>query len=100
MEKISIFLNSDLKTIKNKSKNLKLEPIDILSVQLTALNKLQFIVNYFNKFPLLGIKYLDFKDWVSVFNLISSKQHLTESGRLEIKKLKSNMNNSRSFIKG
>lgn len=54
MEKISKFLNSNFSPlalrIKNNAKNLKLEPIDILSIEVSALEKLQLIINYFNKF--------------------------------------------------
>lgn len=42
------------------------------------------IIDYFNKYPLLGIKGKDFKDWEVVYNMLISKQHLTESGRLKI----------------
>lgn len=66
MEKIAnVFLATGackLKTIKNKSKILKLEPIDILSIEVSALDKLQLIINYFNNYPLLGVKSLDYKD--------------------------------------
>jgi hypothetical protein len=46
---------------------------------------------------LLGTKYLDFKDWEEIYYIISSKEHLTESGRAKIKSLSLNMNSKRNF---
>lgn len=34
----------------------------MISLEVSAIDKLTKIVNYFNKYPLIGIKYLDFKD--------------------------------------
>ena len=99
MEKIANFLSCNLITVKKKSKTpLKLEAIERLSVEIAAaepLNKIENLVNSFNQYPLLGIKLLDFKDWNLVYSMIKNKEHLTESGRLKIKLIKSNMNSNR-----
>lgn len=96
MEKIANFLSCNLITVKKKSKTpLKLEAIDILSVEIAGLSKIENLINSFNKYPLLGIKLLDFKDWNLVYSMIKNKEHLTESGRLKIKRIKSNMNSNR-----
>jgi LAGLIDADG endonuclease len=67
----------------------------MLSVEIAALSKIENLINYFNKYPLLGVKLLDFKDWNLVYRMIKNKEHLTESGRLKIKLMKSNMNSNR-----
>jgi len=95
MEKIANFLSCNLQLIKNTNTSLKLEPIDTLTAEVSALNKIDNIITYFNKFPLLGMKQLDFNDWKSVYFLIKNGEHLTESGRLKIKLIKSNMNSKR-----
>ena len=53
---------------------------EVLSLSVTSINNLEFIVNYFNKYPLLGIKGKDFKHWEVVYHMILSKEHLTEGG--------------------
>jgi hypothetical protein len=63
-----------------------------------AIDKIKFIISYFNKYPLLGIKSEDFKDWETVYHMILSKEHLTEKGRSKIKFIQSNMNSKRIDI--
>lgn len=60
-------------------------PREILSLSVTGINNLEFIVNYFNKYPLIGEKGKDFKHWEVVYHMIVSKEHLTEAGRLKIR---------------
>ena len=63
MEDIAKFLSGKLNITKKHPKvPLKLEPIDTLYVEINAINVIGFIVEYFNKFPLLGVKRLNFND--------------------------------------
>jgi hypothetical protein len=41
-----------------------------------SIDKLESLVNYFNNYPLLGVKAKDFKCWEIVYNMIVSKNHL------------------------
>jgi hypothetical protein len=41
-----------------------------------SIDKLESLVNYFNNYPLLGVKAKDFKCWEIVYNMIVSKYHL------------------------
>ena len=95
METISQFLMCNLITYKinNSQKELR----EILSLSVSSINKLEFIINYFNKYPLLGIKGKDFKDWETVYYILLSKQDLTEAGRLKIISIRSNMNTKRNI---
>ena len=52
---------------------------------------------FFEKYPLLGSKSKDFKDWVKVSKLMASKAHLTPYGLNKIKNIKSGMNYIRMF---
>lgn len=55
MEEISQFLSCKLSVYEgNKTK--------ILSLSVVSIEKLKFVIDYFNKYPLLGTKYKDFKD--------------------------------------
>jgi LAGLIDADG endonuclease len=60
-------------------------PREVLSLSVTGIKNLEFIVNYFNKYPLLGKKGKDFKYWEIVYHMIVSKEHLTEVGKLKIR---------------
>jgi hypothetical protein len=53
------------------------------------------ILPFFTNYPLIGNKKADFWDFLKVYELISSKQHLTEKGLDEINKIKNNMNSRR-----
>ena len=80
MQKISYFFSS---SVKSYSKKINLN--DMLTISVQSIDKLEFIVYYFNKYPLMGNKAKDFKYWEKVYNMILTKQHLTEKGILEIK---------------
>lgn len=90
MESLSKFLLCKLSIYKtNKG--------EMLSLSVSAIEKIGFIIEYFNKYPLLGIKGKDFKDWDIVYNMMLSKEHLTDEGRLKIKSIQSNMNSKRKI---
>lgn len=57
------------------------------------LNRL--IIPFFNRYPIIGLKHLDYLDWCQISNLIASGSHRTIEGLEEIRKLKSGMNTSR-----
>ncbi len=53
------------------------------------------IIPFFCKYPLQGVKSLDYKDFCKIANLMITKEHLTLEGVKKIKSLKSGMNSSR-----
>lgn len=53
------------------------------------------IVPLFQKFPIQGVKFLDYKDFVTVLELMNNKLHLTPEGLEKIKIIKENMNKGR-----
>jgi hypothetical protein len=50
------------------------------------------VIPFFNKYPLIGYKNLDFKDFCKIAVLVQNKAHLTTEGIEEIQKIKSKMN--------
>lgn len=50
------------------------------------------IIPFFNKYPILGVKNQDFKDFCWVVSLIKEKKHKTQSGLDEILEIKAKMN--------
>ena len=89
MQEIAKFLSGNVNTYITKQNK------EHLYINISAIDKLNFVVNYFNKYPLAGIKNDNFKDWVKVYNLIISNKHTTTWGRSEIKLIQSNMNSKR-----
>jgi hypothetical protein len=67
-------------------------------VEVTSLTKLNILIQYLKTYPLLTAKRNDYDDWVKVYNLILDNKHLTDSGKLLIKQIKSNMNRKRGVF--
>jgi hypothetical protein len=55
----------------------------------------KIIIPFFDKYPILGIKYLDYKDWCKIANLITLDLHQTKEGFEEIQQIESGMNRGR-----
>jgi hypothetical protein len=54
------------------------------------------IIPFFDKFPLKGVKALDFVDFCKVAELMKTKAHLTAEGLEEIRQIKAGMNRGRT----
>nr|YP_010718675.1 hypothetical protein P2Y30_mgp07 [Clonostachys byssicola]WDQ44278.1 hypothetical protein [Clonostachys byssicola] len=50
------------------------------------------IIPLFDKYPIKGIKALDYSDFKKVANMMFNKEHLTEKGLSKIQSIKSHMN--------
>jgi hypothetical protein len=59
------------------------------------LDIIQIIIPFFKKYPIQGIKNLDFQDFCLAAELMKDKTHLTSEGLYQIKKIKSTMNSRR-----
>ena len=58
------------------------------------------IIPLFNKYSIVGVKYLDYLDFCKVAELMKESKHLTKDGLEEIKLIKSGMNTGRLIVKG
>lgn len=70
------------------------------AVSLTIVNTsdiISIIIPFFNKYPLVGVKLLDYQDWCEISQLIKDGNHLTVEGLNKIRDIKSRMNTGRSF---
>nr|AYE93291.1 LAGLIDADG homing endonuclease [Termitomyces sp.]AYE93310.1 LAGLIDADG homing endonuclease [Termitomyces sp.] len=56
---------------------------------------IQIIIPFFNKYPILGNKHLDYQDWCKIANLITLGLHTTNEGFEEIRQIESGMNKGR-----
>jgi len=55
------------------------------------------IIPFFNEYPILGVKSLDYQDWCKIAKVISEGAHLTIEGLDEIRKIESGMNTGRKI---
>ena len=53
------------------------------------------ILPFFYKYPILGVKAQDFRDWTKVAEMIQTKVHLTKEGMDKIRQIKAGMNKGR-----
>lgn len=81
MEKLAIFLDCPVKTYINNTQS------EILSLTVSAIGKLEPLVNYFDKYPVIGEKLNNYIKWRIVYDMMIAKEHLTLEGRFKIKSL-------------
>ena len=55
------------------------------------------IIPFFKKYPIRGVKALDFEDFCRAAELMKQKKHLTPEGLEQIRKIKAGMNRGRKF---
>jgi hypothetical protein len=58
-------------------------------------DKLSKVINYFDKYSLMGVKGLDYQDFKTIYSMILTKDHLIDSRREEIKRIITNINSNR-----
>ena len=64
--------------------------------KITKINDLnEKVIPLFQKYQILGIKHLDFLDFVKVAEIMKEKGHLTERGLDQVIKIKAGMNKGR-----
>lgn len=53
------------------------------------------IIPFFDLYPILGVKYLDYQDWSKIANKMKLGEHKTQKGLEDIKRIESGMNQAR-----
>jgi hypothetical protein len=56
------------------------------------------VIPFFNKYPVMGIKSLDFADFQRIAEIMREKRHLTDEGLKEITEIVSTMNLDRDYL--
>ena len=88
MDKIAKYLTVPLTFTKHKGKQY-------YCVNLSSFYKLKILIDYLEKYSLVSSKFLNYKDWCSVYKLMLVKKHLTSTGKSEIESIKKKMNSKR-----
>lgn len=82
MENLALFLRCTVKSYNsNKSHS------EVLSLSVVSIGNIKLLIDYFEKYPLLGEKWDNYNKWSTVYYMIIFKKHLTEKGILEIRSL-------------
>jgi hypothetical protein len=68
---------------------------DYLVYKLSDITKI--IIPFFDQYPILGVKSLEYNDFKLVSNMMKNKEHLTKKGMNKIIKIRSNMNTNRAM---
>lgn len=89
---IAEFLNISIKKIREDTFSPQYR---IRSMNLNSNLKL---INYLNKYPLFGYKYLDYSDWKEVVNLFNPRFKYSQSNIDKVSQLKSRMNDNRTNL--
>jgi len=83
--------------IEVKHKNIYILEKSV-NLQITKISDIvNNIIPFFEKYPIVGIKSLDFSDFKIAAEIVKTKEHLTSEGFKKILKIKSNMNKNRSW---
>ena len=89
MENIARFLDTTVYNLRPKNKNLQYR------VRTSSLKTNCNIRNYLLRYPLKGVKYLNFIDWCKVLHYFEKGDH--KNNRSQIIKIKSQMNQYRKY---
>ena len=89
--KIANFFCVKLGTLTARNPNA----LDQYKIKISSAKSKKILRTYLDKFPLLSSKYLDYKAWSEVDNLMIKKHHYTDDGVIKIAKIKKSMNNLR-----
>lgn len=65
-------------------------------IKATSRKSKQILRRYFDTYPLLTSKYLDYKDWCAVDDLLENKNHRKHLNQIQA--LKGSMNNCRQRL--
>jgi LAGLIDADG endonuclease len=88
---IANFLNVDLKNTRENTSHPQYR------LRTTNLKSNLILINYLNKFPLFGSKFLDYKDWERILNLFNPRFKYKENIN-NVLSLKSEMNDKRAVF--
>lgn len=55
------------------------------------------VIPFFDKYPIMGVKALDYANFKAVAEIMRNKEHLTEAGLDNIRKIKAEMNTLRKY---
>ncbi len=91
---IAAYLNLGSSQIDSKYVYLTEEAVDLQIINLSDIQKV--VIPFFEKYPILGVKSLDFSDFCEVARMMEAKDHITQDGFNRILDIKAGMNRGRA----
>lgn len=87
--------SSDSLTVKPYTISIRNQSVSLYVRRFSDI--VNIVIPFFEKHPILGVKSLDFADFIKVVEIVKNKEHLTSSGFESIQKINSTMNLRRSW---
>jgi hypothetical protein len=76
--------------------NIYKQGLQLLQFRVDSLKDLKFIINHFDKYPLITQKFADYNLFKQAIQLMEQKEHLTKEGLQKIVSIKAVLNNGLS----
>ena len=93
LSNVANFLNCSLLTRTQKSTGNV-----YYTLTASSKNSLSIIINYLEKYQLYSSKYLDYKDWKEIVQLILENKYYTKEGLIKTDFIKNGMNRQRTYF--
>lgn len=95
----SYFKKYPYSNYKNRiNKGISIQPKSATLTISSMMDISNIIIPFFKKYPIEGVKKLDFLDFIRVSEIILAQNHATPEGLKEIKQINKNMNQRREII--
>jgi hypothetical protein len=95
---LATYFSSNSKNLNSKEKKVGISGDKSVQLQIAKFTDInEKIIPFFEKYPIEGVKSLDFEDFKKVCKLIDNKKHLTPLGIKAILDIKLNMNQNRKI---
>ena len=95
---LATYFSSKSKNLISNEKKVSISEDKSVHLQITKFTDInEKIIPFFEKYPIEGVKSLDFEDFKKVCKLIENKKHLTPLGIKAILDIKLNMNQNRKI---
>ena len=96
---LATYFSSNSKNQTYKEKKVGISEDKSVHLQIAKFKDInEQIIPFFEKYPIKGVKSLDFEDFKKACKLIESKKHLTPLGIKAILDIKLNMNQNRKYL--
>lgn len=87
---------NEYKSIRNKGISLSKQTVSLTISNIQDIGNI--VIPFFDLYPVLGIKKMDYYDFKKIYNIILSKEHLTPDGLAQIQQIRNNMNDKRTVF--
>ena len=80
----------------NKGIGLSKQTVSLIISNLQDIGNI--VIPFFDLYPILGVKKMDYNDFKIIYNIILSKDYLSSEGLAQIQRIRNNMNDKRTVF--